>query len=120
MALPVNSPSNEVVVHFPQMADVSATTPVYAPSPVRGKVVRLYSVIGGAITAADATCTVEINGVAATGTLTIANVGSALGVVDSAQLTGRVEVNQGDVLEVVPAGESSTTATADFYLVIRT
>ena len=120
MALPVNSPSNEVVVHFPQMADVSSTTSVFAPCPVRGKVVRGYSVLGGQITSADATWTLEVNGVAATGTCTIANSGSALGVVDSVTFTGATNVNQGDVLEIVPGGESSTTATADFYIVIRT
>lgn len=120
MALPENTPSNEVVVHFPQMADVSATTVVFAPCPVRGRVVRGYSVLGGAITAADATWTLEINGTAATGTCTIANSGSAHGTVDSVVFTGAVEVNQGDVLEIVPGGESSTTATADFYVVIRT
>lgn len=120
MALPVNSPSNEVVVHFPQMADFSATTSVFAPCPVRGKVVRGYSVLGGAITGADGTWTLEINGVAATGTCTVANSGSALGTIDTVTFTGAVNVNQGDSLEIVPAGESSTTATADFYVVIRT
>lgn len=120
MALPENTPSNEVVVHFPQMADVSATTSVFAPAPVRGKIVRGYSVIGGAITAADATWTLKINGIAATGTCTIANASSAAGDVDEVDFTGANDCNQGDKLEIVPGGESSTTATADFYVVIRT
>lgn len=120
MALPVNTPYNEVVVHFPQMADISATTVVFAPAPVRGKVVRGYSVLGGNITAADATWTLEINGVAATGTCTIAQSGSAHGDVDSVEFTGTNECNQGDKLEIVPGGESSTTAVCDFYVVIRT
>jgi hypothetical protein len=120
MALPVNTPSNEVVVHFPQMADVSATTVTFAPSPVKGKVVRGYSLLGGAITGADATWTLEINGVAATGTCTIANASSAHGDVDTVTFTGATNVNQGDKLEIVPGGESSTTAVCDFYVVIRT
>jgi hypothetical protein len=120
MALPQNTPSNEVVVKFPQMADVSATTSAFAPAPVGGKIVRGYSVLGGAITSADATWTLEINGVAATGTCTIANASSAAGDVDSVDFTGDIECNQGDVLEIVPGGESSTTAVCDFYVVIRT
>lgn len=120
MTLPSNNPSNEVVVKFPTMADVSATTSAFAACPVKGKVVRGYSCLGGAITAADATWTLEINGVAATGTATIANASSAAGDVDSVVFTGATSVNQGDVLEIVPAGESSTTATCDFWVVIRT
>ena len=120
MAIPNNNPSNEVVIHFPQMADVSATTVVFAPCPVKGKAVRGYSVLGGAISALDATWTLEINGVAATGTCTIANASSAHGDVDSVTFTGANDVNQGDVLEIVPGGESSTTAVCDFYVVIRT
>jgi hypothetical protein len=121
MALPVNSPSNEVVVHFPQMADVSAAaTSVYAPAPVRGKVVRAYSVLGGAISAADCTWTFLNNAVAATGTATIAQASSAAGDIDVTPLTGAVNVNQGDKMQILTAGESSTTAVCDFYVVIRT
>jgi len=121
MALPVNTPSNEVIVKFPTMTDVSAAGSVYAACPVRGKLVRAYSCLGGAITGADCTWTMEVNNVAVTGTATIANSGSAVGDVDSVNLTGAAtNVNQGDTLEVVSAGESSTTATCDFWAVIRT
>ncbi len=120
MALPENTPSNEVVVHFPRMADVSATTVVFQACPVHGHVHRGYSVLGGAITSADATWTLEINGVAATGTCTIANASSAAGDIDSVIFSGAVGVNPGDTLEIVPGGESSTTATCDFTIVIRT
>ena len=120
MALPVNTPSNEVIVHFPQMADVSTAGSVRNACPVRGNLVRAYSCIGGAITSADCTWTVEVNDVAVTGTATIAVTGSAAGVVDSVDLTGAVGVNQGDTLEIVSGGESSSTATGDFLVVIRT
>jgi hypothetical protein len=121
MALPEPTPFNEVVVHVGRMADVSATTSAFAACPVKGRLVRGYSCLGGAISAADATWTVEVNGVAVTGTCTIANASSAAGDVDEVEFTGgAVDVNQGDTLEIVPGGESSTTATCDFFLVIRT
>ena len=121
MALPVNTPSNEIVVGSMTMTDVSAPSSTYAACPVRGTLVRAYSVLGGAITGADCTWTVKVNSVACTGTATIANASSAAGDVDSVQLTGPATgVRQGDTIEFVSAGESSTTATAHFYAVIRT
>ena len=122
MALPINTPSNEMVVKFPTMTDVSdATANVFAACPVRGRLVRAYSCLGGAISAADCTWSMKVNSVAVTGTATIANSGSAEGDVDEVVLSGTaVNVNQADKLEVVTAGESSTTATCDFWVVIRT
>jgi hypothetical protein len=120
MALPVNTPSNEVIVVFPQKADVSTQGSIYQSCPVRGTLVRGYSCLGGAITGADCTWSVEVNGTAVTGTATIANASSAAGDVDSVDFSGAVNVNQGDTLEIVVGGESSTTATGDFMLVIRT
>jgi hypothetical protein len=121
MALPVNTPSNEVIVTFPTMTDVSDPGSIYAACPVRGTLVRGYSCLGGAISGADCTWSVEVNGVAVTGTATIANASSAAGDVDSVEFSGAaVSVNQGDTLEIISAGESSTTATGHFSLVIRT
>jgi hypothetical protein len=120
MALPVNTPSNEVVVGLPPMADISTAGSVYAASPVKGRLVRGYSSISAAITTADCTWTVEVNGVAVTGTGTITQSGSAAGDVDSVVFSGAVEVNQGDMLEVISGGESDTTSIGHFQLVIRT
>jgi hypothetical protein len=120
MALPERQPHNEAIVTSPQMTDISAPGSVYAASPVSGYLVRAYSCIGGAITGADCTWTVEINGTAATGTGTVANASSAAGDVDEVVFSSPVWVNKGDTIEWVSAGESSTTATAIFSAVIRT
>jgi hypothetical protein len=121
MAVPQNTPFNEVVVHFPQKADVSTAGSVRAACPVKGKLVRAYSIIGGAITVADGTWSVQVNDVNVTGTATIAVSGSAAGVVDSVVLSGpNVGVNPGDTLEIVNNGESTDTQTVDFSVVIRT
>ena len=119
MALPIQNPQNEVVVSSPNMTDISTAGSVYAAAPVSGNLVRAYSCIGGAITGADCTWSMEVNGVAVTGTVTVANSGSAAGDVDSITFSAPVRVNQGDTLEWISAGESSTTATCQFSAVIR-
>lgn len=120
MALPENTPSNEVIVHVSK-ADISTAGSVYAPCPVRGKLVRGFSAISGAIATADCTWSVEVNGVAVTGTATIANASSAAGDVDEVAFSGAAtNVNQGDTLEVIVGGESDNTIIGEFALVIRT
>lgn len=120
MALPERQPSNEVVVKATTMTDISAAGSVFAPAPATGKLVRAYSCLGGAISAADCTWSMEVNGTAVTGTATVAYSGSAAGDVDELIFSAPVNVNKGDTLEFISGGESSTTATADFYAVIRT
>lgn len=118
MALPINRPGNEIVVGN-QLADISAASTTYAVAPAKGRLVRAYSVLHGAITGADCTWTMTINGTAVTGTATVANSGSAAGDVDSVTFSGDVRVNEGDALGFVSAGESSTTAIASFFAVIQ-
>jgi hypothetical protein len=119
MALPERQPSNEVVVNV-AMADVSTAGSVYAAAPVTGRLVRAYSCITNAITGADCTWSLEINGVAVTGTGTITQSGSAAGDVDEVVFSAPVYVNKGDTIEFISAGESSTTCITNFAAVIRT
>jgi hypothetical protein len=118
MALPINRPHNEVVVSA-NLVDISADTSTWAVAPVKGRLVRAYSVLHGAITGADCTWSVAVAGVAVTGTATVANASSAAGDVDSIDFSGDVRVNEGDSIEFNSAGESSTTAAATFHAVIR-
>ena len=118
MALPINRPGNEIAVQC-VTADISAAGSAFTVSPVKGRLVRAYSVLGGAITAADCTWTMEIDGVAVTGTVTVANASSAAGDIDSIDFSGDVRVNEGSSVEFISGGESSTTATAQYTAVIR-
>jgi hypothetical protein len=119
MALPQNRPFNELVVGN-QLADISADSSTYVVAPAKGYLVRAFSVLHGAITGADATWTIKVDGTAITGTVTVANASSAAGDVDSITYTTPVPVNEGSVIEFDSSGASSTTAIASFFAVIRT
>jgi hypothetical protein len=120
MALPERQPFNEVVVNAPPMADISTAGSVYQAAPVSGFLVRAYSSISAAITTADCTWTMEVNGTAVTGTGTITQSGSAAGDVDEVIFSNPVWVNKGDVLEWISGGESDTTCITNFTAVLRT
>lgn len=119
MALPERQPSNEVTATA-YHADLSTAGSAFTAAPATGKLVRAYSCIKNAITTADSTWTVEINGVAATGTGTVAYSGSAAGDVDEVVFSNPPTVNKGDTIEFVVAGESDTTCITHFTAVIRT
>jgi hypothetical protein len=118
MALPERQPANEVVVNA-SMADVSTQGSIYVAAPCTGNLVRAYSCIANAITGADCTWSMEVNGVAVTGTATITQSGSAAGDVDEVIFSAPVRVNKGDTIEFISAGESSTTCVTEFSAVIR-
>lgn len=118
MALPTNRPASEIAVGA-QLADISAATSAWTIAPCKGRLKRAFSVLRGQISAADCTWAVYVAGVAATGTVTVAQSGSAAGDVDSVEYTTDVRVNEGDSIEFRSAGESSTTAIADFVAVIQ-
>lgn len=119
MALPVNRPLSEGIVTA-YMADLSTASSAYTVAPWRGKIVRAYSTIGAAITVADAVWTMEINGTAITGvSVTVANSGSAAGDVDTGTPTAANTVNEGDTIEFVSDGASTTTCPTHFVAVIE-
>ena len=119
MPLYENNPLDTYVVSA-YMADLSTASSAFAVAPVRGRIVKVYSVIYNAITGADAVWTMEINGVAVTGvSVTVTQSGSAAGDVDSDEPTGANTVNPGDAIEFISDGASSTTAPAMFFAVIR-
>ena len=119
MALPENTPLNERVV-YAYMADVSTASSAFTVAPCRGRIIEMGSVLYVAITGADAAITSKIAGTAITGgSWTITQSGSAAGDVDTAVPTAAHLVNDGDNIEFISDGASSTTAPAMFYAVIR-
>jgi len=119
MALPVNRPLSEVTLHG-RLADISTSSTEYIPCPWRGKIVRWYSAISAAITTADGSLSLAINGTAVTGsTITVTQSGSAIGDVDSAIPTGANVVKEGDTISVITTGACDTTSIGTFFIVIE-
>lgn len=119
MALPENRPLSEASVQV-TMADLSTASSVFVASPWRGTIKRYYSAIANAITTADGSVSMEINGTAVTGsTITVTQSGSAAGDVDSAIPTGANYVNEGDTIEIITTGACDTTCITTFTIVIE-
>jgi hypothetical protein len=121
MALPVPRPFTETQVSA-YLADLSTASSCYAVAPCRGRVVRAFSVIQSTISVADAVWTMEINGTAITGvSVTVAQSGSAAGDVDTGTPTAvsTTYVNEGDTIEFVSDGASTSTCPTMFYAVIE-
>lgn len=121
MTLPANRPSNEVVVDC-QMADLSTASSAFAVATHKGYVTRAYSVIKNAITGTNSTWTMEINGTAiAVVSVLVTQAGSAAGDVDKVEIGIGPDswVNEGDTIEFISDGNSSTTAITNFYAVIE-
>jgi len=93
------------------LADVSTASNQTVTSSVAGVITKIYSVLGNAITVADAALTYAIGAVNITGgTATVAFNGSAAGDVDTATPTGLRTVAVGDVLKVTTDGASTTAS----------
>lgn len=119
MALPVPRPISEAYVSA-YLADLSTASSTFTVAPCRGRIVRAFSVIHAAITVADAIWTMEINGVAVTGvSVTVATASSAPGDVDTGNPTAANTVNEGDTIEFITDGGSTTTAPVTFVAVIE-
>lgn len=99
------------------MTDISTAGSVWV-SPGRACTYkRMVSVINGAITVGDAVITTEIGGTLVTdGGLTIANVGSAAGVVDVATPTAANVLTATQALEIISDGGSTDTCRATFVV----
>ena len=112
---------NKVATVKVSITDVSAasdSTIEYAP--FAGVIREVWSVLGGAITVADATVTPKIGSTAITGgELTIAYTSSAAGDLDSAHPTAANIVSKGSKLIASTDGGSTDTQTLQVYFEIE-
>lgn len=103
-----------------RLADVSAASSVNIAVPDRGKIIKIISVLGGAITTANSAVTTAVNGTAVTGgSFTVAYSGSAAGDIDTAEPTAANNVEEGDYITITSDGGSSTTQPIDITVIIR-
>lgn len=120
MALPLVKKLHHYILTV-TMADISAASSVFVVVPFRGRLVMGWATIQNAITGSDSALTGKINGTAITGfTGTAAVSGSAAGTVFTMGVpTALNNVVDGDVIELITDGASSTTAIATWTLIIR-
>lgn len=87
------------------IADLSADTTHYLVVPWAGTIKKIWSIIDGAVSSADATITARIGTTAITnGAITVTSAASAAGDVDSCTPTALNVVAAGDALNFVVAG----------------
>lgn len=100
---------NKVVLNV-HHDDISAAASHWVVAPIAGAIVGFSSVIDAAIATADVVLTLEIGGVAVTGSaLTIAFSGSAAGDTDSVVPSAANVVTAGQAIEVISDGGTSTS-----------
>lgn len=94
--------------------------PAYVRIPFRGRILKFTGVLRGAITTADGTITVAVNGTTI-GTLTVTQSGSAAGQLFSGAATTNLlsQVNEDDIVSFTPSGASGASIGMDFSVVLR-
>jgi hypothetical protein len=129
MALPLNHPLSDVFMTT-VVADVATGRSGFVRAPVRGKVVRIGTLLGAAATTADATITTSIAATAITGgAFVITQSGSAAGDEDYASTDGTGNstisalnfVNEGDLIKWAVTGSGGGGGTLQCYVnIVRT
>jgi len=103
-----------------KIADISTASSTFVPVPDDGRIIKIFTSIKNAITTADAALSFEIGGTAVTGgDITVTQSGSAAGDVDTAEPTAENSVNEGQAIEMITDGGSSTACECVVTFVIR-
>ncbi|MBN9601822.1 MAG: hypothetical protein J0G33_02705 [Afipia felis] len=109
-------------LHLTTNSPSVGTSPVvaYVRGPFRGKILKFTGVLRGAITTADGTITVAVNGTTV-GTIAVPQSGSAAGqlFVGSPTTNALAQVNEDDVISFTPSGASGSSIGMDFSVVVR-
>jgi hypothetical protein len=103
-----------------KIADLSTASSTFVVSPIKGAITKIYSAIQNAISSADADLTFEIGGVEITDSaITVAYTSSAAGDIDSSSPTALNIVAEGQAIEIITDGASSTACETEITIVIE-
>ena len=121
MALTVNHPLLKETRVQTQTTSIGGTPlACYAGIPIRGRISKIQAVDQGAITTADCTMTVAVNGTTNTAlAFTIALTGAAAGRVTAATPTSAVYVSEDDYITLTPSGASGSSIGCVFTISVQ-
>ena len=103
-----------------RVADISTAGSTFVAVPDGGTIVKIMTVLQGAISGGNAAITFEIGGTAVTGGgITVAHSGSAAGTVDSAEPTAANRVEEDGTIEMITDGGSTGAKKLLVTFVIR-
>ena len=103
-----------------EIADISTGASSWVVAPYAGTIEKIYTVIDGAITSANAAISFEIATAAVTdGGITIAQASSAAGDVDSATPSALNVVTAGQAIEIITDGGSTNAVKAVVTFVMQ-
>lgn len=107
-------------VHVGQVSSKASDAAVLRlPAPRAGTLLKVKTVLNGALATGDATFTAAIDGVDVTGgVVTATESGSAAGDIDSATTSAANTLAEDDLITVTVGGASTATATADVFVLI--
>jgi hypothetical protein len=118
MTLPSNHKFTEAVITCYCSSVGTSPVTAYVSSPKRGKIIKVGSILYGAITTADSLVAVAINGGSAIATIDIVQSGSAAGQVNTAFPSTNNYVNEDDSISFAPSGANGSNVAATFFAVI--
>ena len=103
-----------------RVADISTAGSTFVAVPDGGRIIKIITVLQGAISGGNAAISFEIGGTAVTGGgITVAHSGSAAGDVDTAEPTAANRVEENGTIEMITDGGSTGTKKLLVTFVIR-
>lgn len=96
----------------------TAPVPAYIRAPFRSRLLKAAGILGGAITTANATVTVTVNGTSV-GSFTVTQSGSAAGQLFSVMMPSPIYLNEDDVIALTPSGASGASVPMFFSVAAR-
>ena len=104
---------------YGEIEDASTASSTFVVAPFGGEIIAIYTALQGAIITADAAITFEIGGVAITGSaITVTQVGSAAGDVDSSFPTALNRIEAGQTIEMITSGASGNAVKLPVTIII--
>ena len=103
-----------------EIEDISTASSTFVAVPDGGRIIKIMSVLQGAISGGNAAITFEIGGTAVTNAgFTVAHSGSAVGTMDGSVPTALNEVAEDGSIEKITDGNSTGAKALDVTFVIR-